>query len=275
MAEGRFADAVPLCQELVKALPSNPGLRLNLALALYMSGRNAEAIPEFEQVLKVEPNSMPALLSLGAAHLHMNDPAKAIPPLTKVVEIDPKNVNARGMLASALLEVNRAKEAAVQFRKLSTLTPDDPKAWHGLGRSYEALSAQAFQELNKTAEDSPEWLSLIAESRLTRHQYRSAFYFYHQALDKQPRFRPALTGIAAVYRASGHADWAVAAEQKADAIHIDCSREKAACDFAAGRYLDAAGSKSAFWRARAYNELARQAFGEARRLAGVHRVARS
>lgn len=262
MAEGRFSDAVPLCRELVRAQPSNPGLRLNLGLALYMSGHSAEAVPEFERVLTSEPSSLPALLSLGAARLQMNDPSKAIPPLTKTVQLDPKNQNARGMLAGALLAVNRPKEAATQFRELTTLSPDDPKAWQGLGRSYQALSVQAFEELNKTSQDSPEWLSLIAESRLARHQNRSAFYFYQQALGKKPKFASALAGIAAVYRATNHQDWAAELEQKAKSAAPDCSHDKPACDFAAGRLLSVASSASPYWRARAYNELARRAFAK-------------
>jgi predicted Zn-dependent protease len=264
MAEGRFADAVPLCEELVRALPSNSGLRLNLALALHMSGRHREAIPEFERVLKTEPNSVPALLSLGAARLETNDPDRAIAPLTKVVELDPKNHNARGMLASALMAVDRPHDAAEQFRKLTVLTPTDPKAWHGLGRAYEALSAAAFDELNKTAEGSSEWLALIAETRMTRHQYRSAFYFYQQALAKTPDFQPALAGMAAVYRATGHPDWAAVIERKTHAP--DCAKDKPACDYAAGRFREAAASASPYWRARAYNELARRAFAQ---LAGL------
>ena len=46
MAEGRFAQAIPLYRELDWAIPNNPGLKLNLGMALDMSGRQREAIPE-------------------------------------------------------------------------------------------------------------------------------------------------------------------------------------------------------------------------------------
>src|SRR5690349_3349047 len=99
MAQGRFAEAVPVCQDLVRTLPDNPGLRLNLGLALQMSGRSNEAIPEFERVLKSQPSSLPALLSLGMARLQTNDPAHALAPLEKALTLDGGNTDARGMLA--------------------------------------------------------------------------------------------------------------------------------------------------------------------------------
>ncbi|HYI95973.1 MAG TPA: tetratricopeptide repeat protein, partial [Bryobacteraceae bacterium] len=46
MAEGRFADAIPAYEELTHALPTNTGLRLNLALAYHMSGQHADAVPQ-------------------------------------------------------------------------------------------------------------------------------------------------------------------------------------------------------------------------------------
>ncbi|MFX9061623.1 tetratricopeptide repeat protein, partial [Acinetobacter baumannii] len=59
MAAGRFSDAVPIYEELVRALPANPGLHLNLGLALHLAGRHRESIPQFEIVLKSDPASIP------------------------------------------------------------------------------------------------------------------------------------------------------------------------------------------------------------------------
>src|SRR5437762_12050850 len=42
MAEGRFVQAVPLYRELNQAVPNNPGLLLNLGMALHMAGRSEE-----------------------------------------------------------------------------------------------------------------------------------------------------------------------------------------------------------------------------------------
>ena len=262
MAAGRFAEAAPIYEELTRALPSNVGLRLNLALAYHMLGRHTDAVPEFERVLKADAKNGPALLSLGAAYLELNQPAKAINPLNAYVALDPEHVPARGMLANALLTLGRSSEALPHFRKLTVLIPNDPKAWYGLGRTYEALAADTFRELDKTAQGSAEWLALVAESRLENRQDRSAFYFYREALSKKSDLRGLHAALALIYRRTGHPDWAVAEEQKEAGLpKPDCAREKAVCAFMTGRFTEAAAADSPlYWRTRAYNELAVQAF---------------
>ena len=263
MGAGRFEEAATLYRELTQAMPANAGLRLNLALALQMSGRHQDAIPQFEQVLKTEPNSVPALLSLGVSRLETGDPTRAVTPLEKVVTLQPANTTARGMLANALLALDRPQDAAVHFRRLTALTPQDPKAWFGLGQAYETLAKRAFDELDKTAQGSAEWLDLVGASRLGQRQYRSAFFFYRQALEKQPSMRGAHMALADIYQATGHADWAELERKKDAALpRPNCVREPAACAFAAGRLLEAAAAKSPYWRSRAFNDLSLRAFSQ-------------
>src|SRR5215469_2878680 len=77
MAAGKFEEAIPIYKRLTQAVPNNPGLLLNLALAEHMAGHEREAIPHFEAVLKIEPTLAPALLSLAAARLALNQPEQA------------------------------------------------------------------------------------------------------------------------------------------------------------------------------------------------------
>src|ERR1700689_364221 len=74
MAGGHFEEAIPICEQLVKAMPGNPGLVLNLGLAEEMAGHPGQAVPRFEEVLKVEPGSVPALTSLATVQLQLNHP---------------------------------------------------------------------------------------------------------------------------------------------------------------------------------------------------------
>uniref|UniRef100_Q01TF8 Tetratricopeptide TPR_2 repeat protein n=1 Tax=Solibacter usitatus (strain Ellin6076) TaxID=234267 RepID=Q01TF8_SOLUE len=208
MAEGRFSEAVPLYEQLVRAVPDNPGLILNLGLAERMAGQFRKSIPHFEAVLKKDPGNLPACLSLGVVHLKLGEPGLAVAPLERAAAAAAGDAEPRGLLAQALLEAGRPKEAALHFRKLTGLTPGDARAWYGLGKSYESVSNNAFEQLRKSEPESCWMLALLADSRVTRKQYRSAFYLYRQALERNPAMGGVHTAVAEVYRRTGHPDWA-------------------------------------------------------------------
>jgi predicted Zn-dependent protease len=273
MGQSRFLEAADIYEELCRALPANPGLRLNLGLALHMAGKPRESIPHFEAVLKTQPNALPALLSLGSARLQLNQPQQAIGPLRKAVPLDPGNPAPRGMLASALLTTGLATEAAAHFRKLTEMLPEDTKGWNGLGRSYEAMSVQAFDRLTKLAPESGYWFALVADSRNRQSQNRAAFYFYRKAAERAPKLRGVHQALAAIYRRTDHPDWAAKEEQREAALGTpQCKATRSAeCDFIAGRYLalisaPATTADSLYWRVRACDALARESFDRLARL---------
>ncbi len=231
-----------------------------------MAGEPQKAIPHFEAVLKAQPDNIPALTSLGMAELQINQPRAAVPPLEKLLRIQPQDANARGMLAGAYMGLNRTPEAAAQYRKLTGADASDPKAWYGLGKAYETLAAQTFAQLSKAAPQSPYVAALLADSRLQRKQYRSAFFFYHEAQKSLPDLPGLHTGLAKVYADTGHTDWADA-ERKLERPTGDCQAGTAECRFLTGDLLGATKSISSsaspaalFWATRAYNQLAIDAF---------------
>jgi tetratricopeptide (TPR) repeat protein len=268
MAQGRFEEAIPIYEKLVKALPGNPGLILNLGLAQEMAGNPAQAIPYFEAVLKVQPDNIPALTSIATAHLQLHQPGPAIAPLQKLVRLRPEDVAARGMLAGAQMSQGRFDQAAEQYRKLTELDASDPKGWYGLGKAYESLAAGYFDKLSKAAPESPYVAALIADSRVQRRQYRSAFFFYRQAESKLPDLPGLHAGLARCYEKTGHADWAAAEEKKEPVLaKHPCSSQTAECEFLNGNFLKASKIASAstspdalFWSVKSYSELALQAF---------------
>jgi predicted Zn-dependent protease len=267
MAAGKAEEAIPIYRDLVRTLPNNPGLRMNLGLALDMAGRKPEAVREYEAVLKFDPHSVPALLFLGTAYVELGEPAKAIEPLEKVVGAQPDNLDAQEVLSEALLSLGRLEQAAKRFQILAQQDAGNPKVWYGLGLSYERLAQRDFEELEEVALGSAYWLVLVAESRLKVTQYYSAFYFYRQALAKMPSMRGVHGGLAEVYRKTSHADWAAIEEEKERAMPPpDCNVQKLECEFQTGRYLDVVASPDArtaeayYWRTRAYNQLALEAF---------------
>jgi predicted Zn-dependent protease len=272
MASGRAGEAVPIYRELLRAMPDNPGLALNLGLALDMSGDKRAAIREYQAVLKLDPQSFPALLLMGTAYLDLGQPSEAIGPLAESVKLQPGNPDVQATLADAELALERFGTAAARFEKLSQQDPSSPKVWYGLGACYEGLAQRTFDDLAAMAPNSAYWLYLVAESRYANDQSYSAFYFYKQALAAMPILRGAHSAIAEIYRQAAHADWAAIEEQKEkDLPKPDCASERLECDFEARNLLAVVEQpgkdpKTLYWRTRAYNQLALSAYDRLGRL---------
>src|SRR5580704_2391692 len=274
MADGRFEEAIPICERLVKAVPGNPGLIMNLAMAEQMAGHLAQAAPRFEEVLKFDPKNVRALTSLAMVQLQLNRPQPAVASLKKLLTLQPSDHDARGMLAGALMSLGQFDEAAAQYRKLTADNATDAKAWYGLGKAYEAQEAHAFERMSQAAPQSPYVAALIGYSRLDRQQYRGAFFFFRQAEEKLPKLRGLHAGLATVYQETGHADWAAIEEKDEESLPPpNCSASPAECHFVQNRYLESAKAAAAasseaslFWGAKAYHQLAMEAFA---RLGGL------
>ena len=268
MAEQQFEQAIPIYRELVRALPNNPGLVMNLGLALDYSGHKREALGEFEKVLQLDPANSLALLFLGTTYLDLGEAGKALIPLEKVVSAQPENPDAQEALAETCLALKKFEHAAEAFQKLSQLDPGNPKGWYGLGLSYDGLAQRSFDELANTASGSAYWLDLVAESRLDTQQFFGAFYLYRQAQEKMPSLRGVHAAVAEIYRKTGHADWAAVEDEKERQLPPpDCAHSKLECDFQSAKYHELLAAalaqttpESYYWRTRVYNALARDAY---------------
>jgi predicted Zn-dependent protease len=270
---GKAEEAIPIYRELAHALPNNPGLMMNLGLALDMAGHKREAAQQYESVLKVDPHHLPALLLLGTAYVELEEPAKAVRPLEEVLRAQPDNSDAREVIGEALFALGRPEEAAKHFRVLAA-GGGSAKVWYGLGLCYERLAQSNFEELEKVALGSPYWLELVAESRLKLNQYNGAFFFYRQALEKMPSLRGVHAALADIYTRTNHPDWAAVEEEREHAMPPpDCGTQKLECDFRQGMYLALVASsgdlktpEAYYWRTRAFNQLALDSFSRLGRL---------
>src|SRR5439155_20423807 len=264
MAAGNFEDAIPVYRELSRAVPDNPGLLLNLGMALQLAGHSRQAIAPLERALKLDASTLPAWLFLGAAYLGVAEPAKAVPPLKKYVSLQPADPSGHQELGDALLDTGALRDAEQEFLKLSQMDPSNRRAWYGLNRCYTSLAKAAFQAVEKAAPESAYWMALVADERVARRQFRSAFFFYRKAESLQPELRCLHTSIATVYKEMGHKDWAETEQRKQKPLDSgNCAGEPLACDFSAGHFdqliREAEASETTeahYWRSRAFARLA-------------------
>jgi predicted Zn-dependent protease len=263
MAEQKFEEAALIYRQLVRAVPNNPGLLLNLGMALHLAGHSREAIAPLNSALKLDADIPPALLFLGASHLSAGDPERSLEPLQKYVRLQPEDPGGHQTLGDALLATHKPGEALSEYKKLAELETNNPHAWYGLNRTYSALANAAFQSVEKDAPHSPWWLALVADERARRRQFHSAFFFYRQAEKLEPNLPGLHSSIAGVYRETGHPDWAATERQKDTSPN--CAAMPQACDFLAGRYenvIQRGGTtpESYYWRSCALAQLAENAF---------------
>ena len=266
VAEGRLDDAIAIYEAALESRPADPALILNLAVVEFKARRYEHVIERCRKLLELTPDSAPASLFLGASYFELGKPAAAIEPLQKAVQALPNDRNSRLMLAESLLLVERYSDAAEHFHAASRLLPESPRGWYGLERSFSWLGDQARAELERSAPDSAYAYALAGDTFLKRQQYGRACHYLQKALAADPRIRQVHASLAAVYRATGHPDWAQQEEQAEAKLGApDCNRSRAACDFAAGRYqeiaLSAGNTREAlYWKAKASYALTSQAY---------------
>ncbi|MFN7993579.1 MAG: tetratricopeptide repeat protein [Bryobacteraceae bacterium] len=271
MADGKFEQAIPIYRQLSQAVPGNPGLLLNLGMALQLAGHSRQAVAPLESALKIDSTIQPAWLFLGSAYLGLGKPDRAIPLLKKFVHAQPEDTGGRQSLGDAYLAAGDFAAAGPEYQKLTQLEPENPRAWYGLNRCLAALAEASLHSIEQSAPESAWWLALVGDERLVRRQFRSAFFFYRKAESLQPALPGLHASIADVYQESGHPDWADA-ERKRES-HQDCAAKPLACAYTSAKYEDVirlAGTsptpEACYWRSKAYSQLARDAFARLEKL---------
>ena len=268
MDEGRFEEAIDLYEHLVRELPQEPRMRLNLALALHSAGRYREATEQLRAFLKQQPESSPASLLLGLDYMKLDQPDQAVKPLEYAVRAEPNNKQARLELVQAFLALDRPEEAETHLQTLIQLEPNYPEAWQALGLTYNALSTRAFAQLERLAPESAYRDVLLARSLVEQNRILQGFNLYKQALAKDPELPAVYEGIADVYRRTEHPDWATKEKEREDALPpSNCATHKLQCEFRAGHYAQLVElakttktPESYYWQACAYTELSLEAF---------------
>jgi len=109
---------------------------------------------------------------------------------------------------------------------------------------------------------------LLADTRLQRKQYRSAFFFYREAQSKSPDLPGIHAGVAEVYRNTGHTDWAATEKEREETLaRPDCKEQTPQCAFVSQHFTEVvkavtprATPTTLFWATKAYNALAVEAF---------------
>jgi predicted Zn-dependent protease len=267
MGERRFDDAAAIYRDLLRALPNEAGLLMNLGMALAMGGHEADAIEPLRQAIALKPDLIPAHLFLGSSYLALGRASDAIPPLKHVVTARASDVESRRMLAQAYVASGRPSDAVTQLRSITALAPQLPAGWYALGHAYNAITQDAIDAFNDQPDDSPWRQLLLADALFADGRLTDAFALYKSASERLTDIVSIHDSIARIYEQTGHAEWARVEKTKGALPPGACARRQALCAFRAAQYRAALAAASAghdpeslYWRARAATELALAAF---------------
>lgn len=90
-ALGRYADALPLAEQVVASVPEWLDMHLNIGAALVKLGREQEAVAKFQEVLKLEPRNARAMHSLAVAHEALRNWHEARKYYAQAAELAPES----------------------------------------------------------------------------------------------------------------------------------------------------------------------------------------
>jgi arylsulfatase A-like enzyme/Flp pilus assembly protein TadD len=167
--EMRFAEAVPLLQQVIALEPSLPITYLQLGTALTSMKDYERAVPVLRKAVEMRPDLTMPRYQLGSALFETGDLPGAIAELEVAVSRSPEWPEALFLLATAYARADRLPDAIRDYRKVVELRPKHYAAHLLLGRAL-ALSgdpAAAIDPLTKAAElepNSPESHSFLADA---------------------------------------------------------------------------------------------------------------
>ena len=145
--QDHYEEAIPQYRKALALKSGMPGLRLNLALALFKAGDLKAAIPEFTFLLKsAPPNSPDALrytILLGMSHYGLGQFVEAAPYLTTAAAANPQNLSIRLALAHSLLWSKQYSRVLDVYQQILTLDPDSAEA--------DVLAGEALDEIGDTS----------------------------------------------------------------------------------------------------------------------------
>jgi Flp pilus assembly protein TadD len=197
--------------------PRNPGVHLNLGIALHQKGDLDEAIRRFEVALQIEPMYAGAHNNLGVSLRAKGRVDEAIAEYKKAIELDAKYADPHTGLGNALHRQKKLDEAVVEHRKAIELDPKNADAHNNLGNALydQKKRDEAVAEYKKAIELDPKNAeahycfgnALLDQGNLTeasaayrkaiavKAKYAEAHCNMGQALLRQGRFAEGLTSL--------------------------------------------------------------------------------
>ena len=223
---GKYAEALPIKQDLVKNAPDNALYQNSLGITLYKMGRYAEALIAVQKAVDLEPDNAKYQNSLGVTLHEMKRYNDALIARQKTVELEPDNARYQDGLSTTLHKMGRYEEALPPAQKAVELEPDNARyqdglsaTLHKMGRYEEALpSAQKAVELEP---DNARYQDGLSATLHKMGRYEEALPPAQKAVDLEPDNALYQNNLGITLHEMGRYEEALIAKRKAVELEPD------------------------------------------------------
>ena len=225
-----YDKAIPLYRKAIELNPNVPGLRLNLALALFKGGHLKESIPEFETLLKTTPPDSPdqqrITILLGMAHYGNAEYPQAIPYLKDAETHDAQNLPLRLALAHSCLWSKQWQCVMDVYHEILSLNADSAEADMLAGEALDEMkdnegSTKMFRAAVKANPREPNAHFGLGYLLWTQKQYPEAVTEFQAELANDPRHAQAALYLGDTYLQLNQPDHARPLLTKAVELNAD------------------------------------------------------
>ncbi len=200
-----YKQAIPFYRKALAINPKVPGLRLDLALALFKDSQLKESIPEFEALLKSAPPNSPdaqrATVLIGMAYYGLADYPHAAAYLKQAAEADPNNLELLLALEHSYLWSKQFKYVLEVYHRILTLNPDSAAADMVAGEALDEMKDNAgatamFRAAVKADPKQPNAHFGLGYLLWTQKQYPEASQEFQAELANDPKHVQAMVYLA-------------------------------------------------------------------------------
>ncbi len=142
-----YADAIPLYRKALALGSTNPGLHLDLGLALFKNSDTRQALAEFKAALKRMPANSPdrqrLAILVGMCHYGLGEYREAAPYLSEASAHDPGNLTLLLALAHSYLWSKQYQQVLDTYQRILKLNADSAEA--------DVLAGEAMDEMKNHA----------------------------------------------------------------------------------------------------------------------------
>jgi len=155
---GRYSEAIPYYEQLIKIDPASEYGYINLAVVLKKLGHIERAHSLYHKALGINPNNSDSLNNLGNLYLSFGENQKAKQYFTKALKYRPRFAEAYNNLGIVYKNLGELGNAREHFIRAIQLKPSYAEAYTQLGVTYKAAFEPilAIQSFNKALELNPQ-----------------------------------------------------------------------------------------------------------------------